>query len=134
MGNYNRNSNRNNNGNNNNNNNNQKKHSGCSEKMGSNGKMTIYGWNFSKSRGLVKFVAQSSGKFAGEGKNSSMPVDDNKEMFIVTVTFLRDGTQKTMNGILRHDKKKMYIPNLGMVANPKAPNGGYFGSSAKPKR
>lgn len=125
---------RNNSGNNNSRNNggNYTKHSGCGMKLGSNNKTTIYGWNASKSRGLLKFVGQPTGKVVGEAKGSQNDVNESKLMYICNLTFLRNGEQRTVNGVYNTQTGKLYIPALGMVANPKAPNGGYFGISKKP--
>jgi len=38
------------------------------------------------------------------------------------------------SGLLNLDNHKLYIKSFNLVANPKAPNGGYFGTHISKKR
>ena len=45
----------------------------------------------------------------------------------VTLTNTNTLVKTNMSGLLNLDNKKLYISEMNLVANPKAPNGGYFG-------
>jgi hypothetical protein len=114
---------------NNNNQRPQKKHSGCRSKMGSNGKNVIFGWNYSRRHGLVSFVATMKNE-------KNLCVNKNGEelhIYVVTVTKAMQAKQ-TVTGFFNPNDGKLRIPDLGMTANPKANNGGYWGRTAVSKR
>jgi hypothetical protein len=101
------------------------KKSGCKVQDGYTNKsgefvpgLLLTGWNKSQGRGFIKFIAAER-KGKGETKAA------NQTCFAVKVQF-SDGP-KWFNGFYNSETKKMTIPDLEMVANPHAPNGGYFG-------
>jgi hypothetical protein len=104
-----------------NNNDKPKKHSGCDSKLctvRSTGeqKLCIFGWNYSRRNGMVKFIAS----FHKLTKN------DNWASWTVKVKY-QGRKAELMLGLYDKRSGKLIIPDLEMVANPKAPNGGYFG-------
>ncbi|MCU4165219.1 hypothetical protein [Carboxylicivirga caseinilyticus] len=100
-----------------------RKKSGCKYNPNAkNGAPVITGWNKSRSRGFISFIA-SPHKKKSKGKNP------NYETWMVKVT---SGIQTVWHvGQYNLTKGILTIPDLNMVANPKAPNGGFFGSFLK---
>lgn len=106
----------------------KKKHSGCRQKIGSNGKNVIFGWNYSRRFGLVKFVATMK-------NDKNLCVNKSGEQLEIYVVSLDVPMQKKqlLTGFLNTNDGKLRIPDLNMTANPKAPNGGYFGKTSVSK-
>lgn len=99
-----------------------KKHSGCRYKSATRqgeAKNIIFGWNFSRRRGMVSFVAVEAKE--SETKN------DNYEKWVAKITFKDTGSVQTHTVFYNIAKKILIFKDLGMVANPNAPQGGYFG-------
>jgi hypothetical protein len=105
----------------------KKKHSGAKFKSSDkNGNPCTTGWNFSKRFGLVTFlcvVTSSSVKSeSGTGKKYiSVMIKVRKPM---SADFVTGGIMNVATGQVTSD-------NLGIVINPKAPNGGYCGKFGK---
>ena len=111
-----------------------KKHSGCqwrenfTAKSGERKAACMFGWNYSRQRGgLVKFVA-------GPAKDTTVNNKSGKDLskWVAKITW-PDGRSETKTAFLNRDTKKLTIPDMGMVANPLAPNGGYFGKAFRTK-
>ncbi|MFW6015808.1 MAG: hypothetical protein ACOCRK_05175 [bacterium] len=106
-----------------------KKKSGCKTSKIENGKnkghISIHGWNKSKSRGFITFSAfpkKGAKKYPNENKTRYwMP-------YLVEVKFHNTMETRLMNGLFDTTTYKLIIDEFQMVANPKAPNGGYFGT------
>jgi len=109
-----------------------KKHSGCKwvvdKKLPE--RPTMIGWNYSKRLGLISFIACEVAN--SQDFKSNNPKNKDYKKWVVTVNFAAQG-KKTFNGLFRISTQKLYIPDLNMVANPAAQNGGYWGQSGKPK-
>jgi len=85
-------------------------------------------WNYSKRLGLVTLIAcQASTDF-----KVKKPEHAHSIKWHVKITIPMQG-DKTYVGSWHTEKQKLYIPELGLVVNPSAPNGGYFGRCQKPK-
>jgi len=97
-----------------------RKKSGC--KLGQDKKQRpcITGWNKSKQRGFISFVAVPC--------NNAKTKSANSDKWVATVQF-PDG-KKTFTAFYNVNSKKLTIPDLQMVANP-AKN--YFGTFVKRK-
>lgn len=80
----------------------------------------LHGWNYSRSRGLISFVASLR-----KDKDKRKTANKDWQLMAVKVNF-KDGV-KIFNGFYRDRDQKLIIPDLQMIANPNAPNGGYFG-------
>lgn len=106
----------------------QKKHSGCGQKQGTNGKNVIYGWNYSRRFGLVKFVATMK-------NTENLCVNKNgEELHIYVCTITRPFEKAvTVTGFFKPNDGKLRMPDLGMTANPRAPHGGYWGRTVPSK-
>ncbi|WP_143306856.1 hypothetical protein [Chitinophaga vietnamensis] len=108
-----------------------KKHSGCKSQNGWVSRKTgervddllLKGWNYSRRRGMISFVAVPR-----KERDTANP---NYEHWVVSVS-ASDG-RKTFTGFYNVAKRILVIPDLRMVANPNAPNGGYFGRFFKGK-
>lgn len=101
-----------------------RKRSGCKLKTDKNGNRCIVGWNKSKSRGFVTFIASPH-----KDKAKRLPKKGNSEVWMVKMT---QGINVVWHvGLYTPDTKKLKIPDLNMVANPNASNGGYFGTFLK---
>lgn len=119
---------KNNNRNSNNSGNSQKKHSGCKAGIGKNGKTYLQGWNYSKRHGMVTFVASMK-------NDKNMCVNkhgEESEIYVVSITVPMQ-PKRLVTGFLKLNDGKLRMPDLGMTANPKAPNGGYWGKTAMGK-
>jgi len=104
----------------------QKKHSGCRMKNGSNGVPCIFGWNYSRSRGLMKFIACG----LREPKECVSKTGVIYEKWVVTVT-MSDFRKQTVTGFYSASEKKLRMPDLGMVASVSK---NYFGKSFVSKK
>ncbi|MBO9731164.1 MAG: hypothetical protein J7623_21175 [Chitinophaga sp.] len=81
----------------------------------------ISGWNKSRTRGFISFVA-----IPRKERETANPV---YEHWVVSVQFSTG--KKTFTGFYNTNRRLLTIPDLAMVANPGAPNGGYFGTYRK---
>ncbi len=101
-----------------------RKHSGCAFGVSKEtGNEWMNGWNYSRQNGMVKFVASPSPKVNG-GPNTDAwcaKVTVGKQAPYLLTCFLTKGT------------KRLTFPDLGMVANASAPNGGYWGKFTQSK-
>jgi len=95
-----------------------KKKSGCRIGTDKKGRPCITGWNVSKNRGFVSFVAVPCKDFKTKSPNS--------DKWVVSAKF-QDGV-KTFTGFYNANSKKLTIPDLNMVANPSK---NYFGTFLK---
>ena len=100
-----------------------KKHSGCQLKTMEDGAPVISGWNYSRRGGMVHLYARP---YKGTKKSTSKSGKSWMNLF-VTITNTSTKVQSNYSGLFDVDSKKMYIKDLNMIANPKAPHGGYFG-------
>ncbi len=93
----------------------------CRMKPDKTGRPCITGWNVSKERGFITMVSVPCKDFKTKSKNS--------DKWVASVKFA-DG-KKTFTAFYNTMTKKLTIPDLDMVANPNAQNGGYFGTYVK---
>ncbi|PSL43411.1 hypothetical protein CLV51_108100 [Chitinophaga niastensis] len=108
-----------------------RKKSGCKLKNGWVSRKTgervddnlLTGWNKSRSRGFITFIAVP--RKERETSNA------NFEHWVVSVQFATG--RKTFTGFYSISRRVLIVPDLQMVANPHAPNGGYFGTFSKRK-
>lgn len=104
-----------------------KKKSGCAYKSASqtaNNVPCIYGWNKSKTRGFISFVACPS------RKEVIVPNSHGKEYekWVATITYNGGLDKKTFTAFFDPDSKKLRIPDLRMTASPTT---NYFGGWSK---
>lgn len=102
-----------------------KKRSGCRIRASKYEKDQYFlsGWKYSKAlNGIISF------KSAPYSKTKTTTSETGKEWsnYLVTMT-MPDMTKKLVSGLFDHSNHKLYIKELNLIANPKAPNGGYFG-------
>lgn len=101
-----------------------KKHSGCKYSTArESGKPIVYGWNYSKQRGLISFIA-SPYKGTKDHTSKSGKVWQN---WVVKITNKRTLQETLTSGLFDKQTRKLILKQQGMVANPNARNGGYFG-------
>jgi hypothetical protein len=107
-----------------------KKHSGAKFREGeSNGKpwAIVYGWNYSKERGMISFIASPYSKTkVVTGKSGRKWAN-----WFVKITHHRTMQITKTSGLFDIGARKLHVPDFGMIANPGAPNGGYFGTFKK---
>ncbi|MEZ2445929.1 hypothetical protein AB6805_29645 [Chitinophaga sp. RCC_12] len=109
----------------------KRKKSGCKMRSGWTSRKTgervddnlLTGWNKSRTRGFITFIA-----IPRKEKETS---NANFEHWVVSVQFSTG--KKTFTGFYNVNRRLLTIPDLQMVANPNAPNGGYFGTFKKSK-
>lgn len=101
----------------------QKKKSGCKfeSENRKTGRPLMFGWNASRTRGLISFVASPR----IEKHKTSSPRWEN---WAVKMQFV-DGV-KWFNGLYDLDKKRLIIKDLQMIANPSK---NYFGKLFRSK-
>ena len=112
-----------------------RKKSGCRETQGKNKKATIHGWRKSNGQ-FMNFVACQNNGEKAHGKGGAVIKNKKGEEYTRWTAKLTNktiGTVSTVNCLYNHTTGKLYFPDLNLVANPKAPNGGYWGKSSKPK-
>ena len=99
-----------------------KKHSGCSIKQNEDGTYCVSGWKLADGC-MIKLYARP---YKGTKVTTSKSGKRWANLF-VTLTNTNTLVKTNMSGLLNLDNKKLYIGEMNLVANPKAPNGGYFG-------
>jgi hypothetical protein len=105
----------------------QRKHSGATKGTDKNGKQYFRGWNYSQQRGMLTIFV-SAFKSSGEHTAKNGNVYTN---LMAKVQYKNSGVEKLCGALLSHSTGRVTIPELGMVLNPSAPNGGYFGKFSK---
>lgn len=107
----------------------QKKSSGCKAGIGpKSGKPWVSGWNFQKRRGMLTFIAGPyEGTSVVQGKTHEW------ENWVAKLKLNGIPQPGVMPCLYDVTTGKVIFKDLdaGMVANPKAPNGGYFGTFNK---
>ena len=104
------------------------KHSGCTMKMIDGKTPIISGWK-SQSNGMLQLYARPySGTKITESKTGKTWCN----LFVTITNKLTMSVTKT-SGLLDMDENKLYIKEFNLIANPKAPNGGYFGKHISSK-
>jgi hypothetical protein len=110
----------------------QKKHSGCSFRNGWTNKQTgevfehrlMFGWNYSRTRGMIKFIATC--KKGDKAKTSN----SNFENWTVKVTYADGRKPEFFLGWYNLKTGRLHIQDLQMIANP---NKNYFGKIFRSK-
>jgi hypothetical protein len=105
-----------------------KKHSGASKGTDKNGKQYFRGWNYSAARGMVTVFVSA---YAKSGEHTSSKSNVTYTNLLAKVEYKNSGVVRLMGALLSHTTNRVTIPELGMVLNPGAPNGGYFGKFSK---
>lgn len=101
-----------------------KKRSGCKMGTTKDGRKWISGWNVSRRRGFISMIG---GEYKGTRKHKS-GTGREFENWRIKIEYRDTGNTQWVGGLYYLDNKKLIIPELGMVANPNAPQGGYFGT------
>lgn len=103
------------------------KHSGCSMKVCKDGEtIVLSGWKI-MNKCLVQMYARPYKGTKTVQSSDPKSKGYNWQNLFVTLTNTKTGDIKKLSGLFCEETKKLYIKELNMVANPKAPNGGYFG-------
>jgi hypothetical protein len=105
----------------------KKKHSGCRMRQLPKMKFPIiFGWMY-KGGAIISLYATEYAK-SKETKSEAGKRWVNLFVRLTNKTTMR---VEKMSGLLNLDNGKLYIKDLNLIANPKAPNGGYFGVQIK---
>lgn len=100
-----------------------KKHSGCGKKtIDAKTGVVLYGWRLAKGM-MYKMYATP---YAGTKISTSKSGKQWANYFVRLINTSTGEIVKT-SGLLNLSNHKLYIKELNLVANPSAPNGGYFG-------
>ncbi len=101
----------------------QKKHSGAKIVFGKNGQKYISAWNYSGRHGLLSF-------FVSDYKKTRVHKSKTGKEWANVMVKVSGEKQKPyiVSGLLDMATDRVIINELGMVINPKAPNGGYCGT------
>lgn len=103
-----------------------KKKSGCKIGVSKNGRQYITGWNVSKERGYITFIANRANDIEYSSRGGKI-----WHRYVVNISIKRTMEKRVVSGLFDIDSKKLIIKELGMVANPKGGRGGYFGTFNK---
>lgn len=107
----------------------KKKHSGCKRIVGKNGVEYITGWNFSKSKGMMSFIAGFRHNFkSGQSPQWQSRSGVVYDKMVATITL--GPVKHTVSCLYDPIKKKLRFPN-SWVASLNAPNGGFWGQISK---
>jgi len=108
-----------------------RKHSGCRMTVVKDtGEQIVVGWNYSRSRGMISFIASP---YKGTKTSTSRSGRDWENWF-VKITNKRTMQITNHSGLWDCQRRRLLIKDLNMVANPGAPNGGYFGQHISKRR
>lgn len=97
----------------------RKKSSGSRMGVTKNGARWVSGWNFQKRRGLLSFIATITSDEV-ESKRGR-----NYLKAVVNLEYKDSGITKVTSGFWNENDRKLYIPDLSMVASVSR---NYFGS------
>lgn len=104
----------------------RKKRTGCKMGMGKNQRPYISAWNVSRSRGMMTLIASPT-----DEQGESPSTGAKWEKWVCKIQLKRNFEDKLVTGFYYPTTHTLSIPDLGMIARPKAPNGGYFGSPSR---
>lgn len=107
----------------------QVKHSGAKWKEAVNGKIVkpvMYGWNYSKTRGMITFIASPYKKT----KRVKSANGKEWENWFVKIFNKRTLQELKTSGLYDVANRRLIISDLGMIATLKG-SGGYFGTFKK---
>ncbi len=103
-----------------------KKHSGAKHGSDKNGQVYTSGWNYSKRHGLVTFLCVPYKK--SKRVTSARGIEWINVMVKIKKTM---SANQIVSGMMDFHSGRVIIKDLGLVINPKAPNGGYCGTYNK---
>jgi|GEM_PF-6376605 len=104
----------------------QKKHSGAKTGTTKKGEKYTTGWNKSRGAGFVTFLCVTTSKSVSSESKSG------RKWVSVMVKVRKQMTpETTTNGLMDVQTGMVTIDSMGIVLNPKAPNGGYCGKFGK---
>lgn len=108
-----------------------RKKSGAKLTQGKNDKPVISAWKKNRYAFLSMVATPNNGEniAAKGGRVIKNKKGQEYARWTVTITERNTGQVSTHSGLYNLATGKLYIPDLKLVANPKAPNGGYFGNS-----
>lgn len=112
------------------------KKSGCRITEGKNGKPCVTAWKASK-HGFLTLVACPNNGDKLMRQDGSVIVNKKGQEYARWTAKLVDkhsGSVSSHQALYNLATGKLYLPDLKMVASPKAPNGGFFGNSYVSKR
>jgi hypothetical protein len=105
----------------------QKKHSGAKFKSSDkNGNPCTTGWNKSRFAGFVTFLCVVTSKSVKSESDRG-----NKYISVMVKVRKQMSPEETTNGLMNTATGQVTIQSMGVVINPKAPNGGYCGRYGK---
>jgi len=110
-----------------------KKHSGAKTGILRNGNYVgeqyVQGWNYSKAHGLRTFLSTPYGK-------TKKSVSKNGNEWLNVMVKVQPKQQKAfiVSGMMEIRTSRVIIEELGIIMNPKAPNGGYCGTMFQSRR
>lgn len=105
----------------------KKKHTGAKLTLGKDREEYISAWNFQKRRGmLTAFIAPY---YATGDIHVDKKTESNEYIVMMCKLHYKDsGIEKHFPVLMNIKTHKVVLKDLGMVINPNAKNGGYFGS------
>lgn len=103
-----------------------RKKSGAKFTRDKNGNPCTTGWNKSRFAGFVKFLCVVT-KSSVESESQT----GNKYISVMVKVQKQMTPEETTNGLMNINTGQVTIQSMGIVLNPKAPNGGYCGRYGK---
>jgi len=112
----------------------KRKKSGAREGLDKNDRHYVSGWRKGKNCGFVSAIFSEDRKFPKSGEAERGSLAGHKWVrYRGQLQFKDQGNSQWVTGIWWPSLGKLKIPKLGWVLSTKAANGGFFGSSRKPK-
>ncbi len=99
-----------------------RKRSGCSIKRADGGRVFLYGWRLSRGS-FFSFTASETKK----SKDFKSKSGKTWRTLLVVITNKSTFQKVFCSGLYDVQRERLYIKDYNLIANPSAPNGGYFG-------
>ncbi len=110
-----------------------RKKSGCTAGIAKSGKPYVQGWKATKTEGLTNFIA---GPYESKTSSTHQTTSESGKVWENWACKVTRGTDKPyfVSAMYEVATKKLHIPELGIIMNPKGGPGGYCGKNFTPKR
>ncbi len=113
-----------------------RKKSGAKITEGSNGKPAITAWRKTRNAFMTLVACPNNEKHIAR-KDGGIPTNKKGQQYArwtATLVERNTGTMTTHSALYNLTTGKLYLPDLKLVVNPRANNGGYFGKSYVSRR
>ena len=99
------------------------------------GEFVVVAWNYSSSRGMMSVICGERKTIGGkEVKGVQYCTSESGNEYskmMAKVSYKNSGVEKLIPCLMNTKTHKITLSEIGMVINPNAPNGGYFGKFSR---